>query len=102
KGMHELEEKIQKLVTEYSGRQFTNWSVNHDYHFGGYAKVNEELLSFIRGFYSAQNILTDPVYTGKLMFGIFDLIRKDFFFRGATIVAIHIGGLQGWNGINGR
>lgn len=102
KGMHDLRQKIEKLVTEYSGRQFTNWSVNHDYHFGGYAKVNEELLSFIREFYSSQNILTDPVYTGKLMFGIFDLIRKDFFFRGSTIVAIHTGGLQGWNGINGR
>lgn len=102
KGMHDLEQKIEKLVTEYSGRQFTNWSVNHDYHFGGYAKVNEELLSFIREFYSAQNILTDPVYTGKLMFGIFDLIRNNFFFRGATIVAIHTGGLQDWNGINGR
>ncbi len=75
-----------------------NWELNPDYHFGGYARINDELLDFIRGFYEQHQILLDPVYTGKLLFAIFDLIRKDCFTPGSTIVAIHTGGLQGWNG----
>ena len=42
----------------------------------------------------------DPVYTGKMLFGLWDLIEKDYFRRGSTIIAIHTGGLQGIEGMN--
>ncbi|MEO6168011.1 MAG: pyridoxal-phosphate dependent enzyme [Chitinophagales bacterium] len=100
RGLRDLEGKIEELVTGYSNHQFSNWSINHDYHFGGYAKVNALLFSFIREFYLTQNILLDPVYTGKMMFGIYDLVRNNFFMKGSVIIAIHTGGLQGWNGMN--
>jgi 1-aminocyclopropane-1-carboxylate deaminase len=67
----------------------------HDYHFGGYAKKNQELIDFMNEFYSATGIPTDFVYTGKLMYAIRQLIQKQFFPPQSRILAIHSGGLQG-------
>lgn len=77
-----------------------NWHTNCDYHFGGYGKVSDELISFLNRFYQETRIPLDPVYTGKMMFGILDLIEKDYFPPGAKILAIHTGGLQGIPGMN--
>lgn len=79
-----------------------NWTLIESYHFGGYAKVNETLISFINAFKEKHNIPLDPVYTGKMMYGLWDLIEKDYFRAGSTIVAIHTGGLQGIAGMNER
>ena len=77
-----------------------NWSLNTDYHFGGYAKISEELIHFINKFKNETGIPLDPVYTGKMLFGIVDLIKKDYFETGTQILAIHTGGLQGIEGMN--
>ena len=77
-----------------------NWELITDYHFGGYAKINKELISFINQFKNHYNMPLDPVYTGKMMFGIFDLIKKGYFQENAKILAIHTGGLQGIQGMN--
>ncbi len=66
-----------------------------EYHFGGYAKWKEELMQFIRSFRNKHHIQLEQVYTGKLIYGLFDLIEKNHFRRGTTIVAVHTGGLQG-------
>ena len=76
--------------------------LNTDHHFGGYAKVKPELLRFISGFTERTGIPLDPIYTGKMMFGVYDLIVKGFFEKGTTILAIHTGGLQGWDGMRHR
>ena len=89
-----LQQDISKFVTK------THWDLITDYHFGGYAKINEELVAFINQFKRLNTIPLDPVYTGKMMFGIFDLINKDYFKRGSKILAIHTGGLQGIKGMN--
>ena len=89
-----LSDDIRKFVTN------SNWELQLDYHFGGYAKINEELIRFINDFYKQTNIPLDPVYTGKMMFGIVDLINKGYFPKGAKIIAIHTGGLQGIEGMN--
>ena len=78
----------------------SNWKLITDYHFGGYAKINEELVTFINHFKSDYRIPLDPVYTGKMLFGIMDLIEKDYFPKGSKILAIHTGGLQGIEGMN--
>ena len=78
----------------------TNWELKTDYHFGGYAKISPELIMFINQFKKENNIPLDPVYTGKMMFGIFDLIKKGYFPKGTKILAIHTGGLQGIEGMN--
>lgn len=89
-----LQEDISKFVAK------NNWRLIADYHFGGYAKINSELVRFINEFKKTQHIQLDPVYTGKMMFGIFDLIEKGFFPKGSRILAIHTGGLQGIAGMN--
>ena len=89
-----LKQDISKFVTK------TNWELINNYNFGGYAKINKELVSFINRFKSENNIALDPVYTGKMMFGIFDLIKKNKFPKGSKILVIHTGGLQGIPGMN--
>nr|WP_239970628.1 pyridoxal-phosphate dependent enzyme [Confluentibacter citreus] len=89
-----LQEDISKFVSK------PNWKLITDYHFGGYAKINLELIRFINAFKEQQHIQLDPVYTGKMMFGIFDLIQKGYFPKGSRILAIHTGGLQGIEGMN--
>ncbi|MBC8154150.1 MAG: 1-aminocyclopropane-1-carboxylate deaminase/D-cysteine desulfhydrase [Bacteroidetes bacterium] len=69
------------------------------YHGGGYAKTTPELLDFIRDFERDSGVWIEPVYMGKLLFGLYDLIRKGFFPDGATVVAVHTGGLQGRSGV---
>ena len=92
-----LEDEIEKLSPAKK-----NWELIHDYHFGGYAKINENLISFINDFYQQTTIPLDPVYTGKMMFGIADMIKNKYFNRNCKILAIHTGGLQGISGMNQR
>ena len=80
--------------------QQSNWELCHEYHFGGYAKVNLELIQFINKFKQEFELPLDPIYTGKMMFGIFDLIQNGFFSKSEKILAIHTGGLQGIEGMN--
>jgi 1-aminocyclopropane-1-carboxylate deaminase len=68
-----------------------------EYHFGGYAKTTPELIKFIKEFYQEHQILLDYVYTGKLLYGIFDLISKNYFPENATIIAVHTGGVMNAN-----
>lgn len=74
---------------------YTNWQLNTDYHFGGYAKTTTELFEFVDEFERNFEIPLDPVYTSKMMFGVFDLVKKGFFKKGSTLLLIHTGGLQG-------
>ena len=76
------------------------WKLVTDYHFGGYAKVDRPLIDFINLFKSKTGIPLDPIYTGKMLFGIFDLVKQDVFPKGTRILAIHTGGLQGILGMN--
>ena len=78
----------------------TNWNINDAYHFGGYGKVNDELIQFLNSFYSQTFIPLDPVYTGKMVFGVLDLIQKEYFPPNSKILMIHTGGLQGIKGMN--
>lgn len=89
-----LKEDICKFVTN------TNWDINSKYHFGGYAKVSDELIFFMNNFYSKYKILLDPIYTGKLVFGVIDLISKNYFPLHSKILIIHTGGVQGIAGMN--
>jgi 1-aminocyclopropane-1-carboxylate deaminase len=66
-----------------------------NYHFGGYAKYDLTLIDFMNEFFRLTNIPTDFVYTGKLAFALFDLVKKDRFPTGSKILMIHSGGLQG-------
>jgi 1-aminocyclopropane-1-carboxylate deaminase len=78
----------------------SNWQLVNDYHFGGYAKINDTLVAFINRSYKDFGIQLDPIYTGKMLYGIMDLINKEYFKSHTKILAIHTGGLQGISGMN--
>ena len=100
KGGEFLKNDIQQLLADYQ-QQFSveinhpNWSLNTDYHFGGYAKRTKELIEFVTFFNEKHNIPLDYIYTGKMLFGIYEMAKMSAFFNGKKIVAIHTGGLQG-------
>jgi 1-aminocyclopropane-1-carboxylate deaminase len=89
KGGEFLEHEIQT----YTDRR--NFTLQHDYHFGGYAKMPRSLVDFTNQFEKDYAIQLDPVYTSKMMFGVNDLLRKGFFKKDSTIMILHTGGLQG-------
>jgi 1-aminocyclopropane-1-carboxylate deaminase/D-cysteine desulfhydrase-like pyridoxal-dependent ACC family enzyme len=90
------------LDRSWKNKDLPDWDLCTDYHFGGYGKISEDLIGFIQQFYQRHGILLDPIYTGKMMYGIFDKIRLGHFSDGSSICAIHTGGLQGWKGIKQR
>ena len=92
KGASFLMAEVEALL---SNKAYANWSIQLDYHFGGFAKTNNELLLFMDAFNQQHAVELDPVYTGKMFYGLFDLITQDYFKPQQKIVAIHTGGLQG-------
>lgn len=80
---------ITKFVTN------ENWMVVDDFSFGGYGKVNEELIEFMNNFRLKYGILLDPIYTSKLVYGVLNLITNNFFKPNSKILMIHTGGHQG-------
>lgn len=80
--------------------QHDNWQLVKGYHFGGYGKINEELVLFLNKFSKKTKTILDPVYTGKMVFGVMDLIENSYFPNNSKILIIHTGGLQGIAGMN--
>ena len=90
-----LEEEVRNLFEQFNYQDFSNWTINSDYHFGGYAKKNQQLLTFIDQIEKETELLLDPIYTGKALYGLLDMIQKDEFEKDSKILFIHTGGLQG-------
>lgn len=101
KGEGILNDKIESLIGN-ADNYLTNWTINYDYHFGGYAKIKPELVNFMRNFEARNGILLEPIYTAKMFYGLYDLIHKGFFKEGERIVALHTGGLQGLEGMKAK
>jgi 1-aminocyclopropane-1-carboxylate deaminase len=89
---------ISSEISKFTSK--TNWKLNYDYTFGGYGKISKELITFINKFQKKYKILLDPIYNGKMLFGIFDLLENKKWFLGKNILIIHTGGLQGIKGMN--
>lgn len=85
-------------IAQYTSK--SNFEIIDDYCFGGYGKIDVDLIRFMNDFKKKTNITLDPVYTGKMMFGIMDLLKKGHFKENSRIFAIHTGGLQGIAGMN--
>ena len=80
-------------VQQYTAKQ--NWKIIDDYCCGGYAKTTAELRSFIDDFEQQYGIPLEPIYTGKMLYGLIDLLKKNYFQAGTRVLVIHSGGLQG-------
>jgi len=102
KGGEFIANEVKALLGDAYSSIENQYSLETDYHFGGYAKYKLELIEFMRQFYQETSIKTDPIYTGKLFYALVDLIKKDHFEKGSTIVVVHTGGLQGIEGFEQR
>jgi len=103
KGGDFLADDVKKFLqqTNYSTpEETTDWRIEDQFHFGGYARVNDQLIQFIQEFKSEYGIMLDAIYTAKMFYGLFELIKNRTFNPGTTIVAVHSGGLQGNKGFN--
>ena len=96
KGNHSLEGDISRCLSD---RGNTPWRIAHDYHCGGFGKLSRELVAFMDDWKNHSDIPLEPLYTGKMFYGLFEMIRADTFPPGSTIVALHSGGLQGLRGM---
>ena len=93
---------LEKEVRKWIDPSHDNWEIQNNYHFGGYAKITPELAQFIQSFKVQFQIQLEPIYTGKMLFGLMDLIKKEYFPKGSSIVVVHTGGLQGLRGMRER
>jgi D-cysteine desulfhydrase len=84
---------LNSFVKAYAGKK--RYTIFYDYHFGGYARKTDELISFMNSIYRQHELPTDFVYTGKLLFGVMQLVQSDYFQPGSRIIVVHSGGLQG-------
>ena len=89
---------VNGVISTYTRKK--NWEINSNFIFGGFAKTSPALIKFINSFYQKYQIPLDPIYTGKMLFAIFELIKNNQWRWGKKILAIHTGGLQGVTGIN--
>ncbi|WP_337041049.1 1-aminocyclopropane-1-carboxylate deaminase/D-cysteine desulfhydrase [Emticicia sp. 17c] len=93
KNGHYLEKEIMNLVVDGYCTLPENFEIFWDYHHGGYAKKTSELLRFIHDFKTKHPVELEHVYSGKMFFAFYELI-KNHIRAGATIVLIHTGGLR--------
>jgi len=92
-----IKDEIDRFLTAPAAYQ-----LHTDYHFGGYGKTDNNLIQFIKQFVTETGILIEPVYTGKMLYAIYDLASKDYFKKGDRILAIHTGGIWGLLGMRDK
>lgn len=100
KNAYFLNDEIKNML-EMTNCGKKQWELNFDYHLGGYAKFNLELNTFIVDFLRDTKIQLDPIYTGKMMYGLYDMVRQNKL-NNKKILAIHTGGIQGVKAYNDR
>lgn len=98
KGAAYLQQELLALLAAHGLRARAPWQVLDDRHRGGYGKVDAELLAFTGRLSAESGIPLEPVYTGKALMAVQDLIRSGYFPAGAQVLVIHGGGMQGLRG----
>lgn len=89
-----LEDDVRMALQSCGVADPGNWRITQEWHGGGFARFSPELLDFIEDFRHRTGIPLEPVYTGKLMLGLYRMLERGEFSRGTEIIAIHTGGLQ--------
>ncbi|MDG1477737.1 MAG: pyridoxal-phosphate dependent enzyme [Vicingaceae bacterium] len=103
KGGEFLIKDINQLLLDYDANiNKDNWKLKTDYHFGGYAKVKPDLIEFVQKFKKENDIELDFVYTGKMLFGLYEMVNNTDELNNKTIIVVHTGGIQGNKGFEER
>jgi 1-aminocyclopropane-1-carboxylate deaminase/D-cysteine desulfhydrase-like pyridoxal-dependent ACC family enzyme len=98
KGAVDLEQRVSQALEACSRGPYARWSILHEYHCGGFARTSPDLQHFMLQFERIQGIELEPVYTGKMLFALHQLLGSGQWNSDTPIVAIHTGGLQGRRG----
>ena len=93
-----MSNRLQAHPNWFNKSQLQNWQINSDYHRGGFGRVDESLLSFITEFEDNTGLQLDPLYTGKAMMALLDLVNHGAIPPGSHVLFVHSGGLQGKRG----
>ncbi|MCW2885187.1 MAG: 1-aminocyclopropane-carboxylate deaminase [Streptosporangiaceae bacterium] len=91
RGASFLDADVERLQREAYGSGSANWSIEQDFHFGGYARTTPELAAFADDFTARHGITLDRVYTAKMMYGIYALAGRGAFPAGTRIIAVLTG-----------
>lgn len=91
------DDSLHSRVSELSGKG--NFTLI-DAHYGGYGKISDENIAFINAFSREFGLQLEPVYTGKMMRKLFQLVEEGYFPQNSKVLAFHTGGLQGIAGAN--
>jgi 1-aminocyclopropane-1-carboxylate deaminase len=98
KGATDLPQRVQQLLLELDAPSCACWSVLHEFHCGGFARVDPTLREFMLAFETVHGVALEPVYTGKMLFAVHRLRQRGEWEVAAPVLAIHTGGLQGRRG----
>lgn len=98
KNAHDLERRVEEGLVAADLHATVPWQILHDYHCGGFARVDARLRAFMLAFEATRGVPLDPVYTGKALLAIHDLLARGVWRRDERILMIHSGGLQGRRG----
>jgi len=91
-----------EILSTYHIKPVCTWELWPDYHFGGFGKFNQQLIDFMSSFSSDTDIPLDPVYTGKVMFGVYEKMKSGYFTQDDSLLVLHTGGLHGLSGYKYR
>lgn len=97
-----IADEVKGFLKGFPAKQPTKFELITQYAGGKFGTLNAEMAEYIKQFYEATQIALDGVYNGKMMFGLFDLIAKDYYSVGSVITAVHTGGVQGNAGLNAK
>ena len=86
---------LEELVSSLMPAPYDNWRIEHAFHGGGYAKVSEQLYQFCQHTTDELQVPVEPVYSGKLLFGIKEMLKQEVFSTNSNVLILHTGGLQG-------
>jgi 1-aminocyclopropane-1-carboxylate deaminase/D-cysteine desulfhydrase-like pyridoxal-dependent ACC family enzyme len=97
-----IRKEVAQLMHTHGIQPRCTWEIRTDFHLGGYARFNTELIDFLRDMRLQAKLPLDPVYTGKMVWGLLALVQADHFPKGSRLLVLHTGGLQGIRGFNER
>lgn len=102
KGQTSLADEILSMLADFTDAETVSWQIIDEFHCGGFAKINSELVTFMNQWYQQTGIGLDPLYTGKMMLGLCELVERGAFAAGSKVVAVHTGGMQGVRGMQAQ
>lgn len=94
KGPDSLSPQVNSWLHALGCTPAARWSINTQFHHGGYGKTNPALNDFMMAFEARTGIALEHVYTGKMMWGLYKMIESGEIAAGSELIALHTGGIM--------